>query len=100
MNTDTETSIAAVKLPADLGIEDIASLSELLAGPLRSDAEVVLDASGVARVHTAALQLLCMFCLGRKKAGRPTRWQEPSAVLRQAATLLALNPLLQLADKA
>ncbi len=98
MNEQQDIDGAPLKLPADLGIEDIASLSEMLATRLRSDALVTLDASGVTRVHTAALQLLCMFCLGRKKAGRPTQWRSPSAALRQAVTTTALNPLLQLAD--
>lgn len=90
----------AVALPSDLGIETIADLSELLAPRLRSDAPVVIDARAVSRVHTAALQLLCMFCVGRRKAGRDTQWLEPSESLRQAVALLSLNPMLQLAETA
>lgn len=101
MNSENSSPQAeAITLPPDLGIETIADLSELLAPRLRSDAPVVLDAHLVSRVHTAALQLLCMFCVGRRKAGRDTQWLEPSESLRQAVALLSLNPMLQLAETA
>lgn len=96
--TEVQSAIESVELPPDLGIESIADLSELLAPRLRSEAAVIIDAHAVARVHSAALQLLCMFCNGRRKAGRDTQWLEPSETLRQAATMLSLTPLLQLVE--
>ena len=94
------TGTDAFALPSDLGIEAIADLSDLLAARIRSDVPVIIDGRAVSRVHTAALQLLCMFCVGRRKAGRATQWLEPSESLRQAVALLSLNPLLQLAEAA
>lgn len=96
--TEMQRATESVELPSDLGIESIADLSELLAPKLRSEAAVIIDAHAVARVHSATLQLLCMFCSGRRKAGRDTEWFEPSDALRQAASMLSLTPLLQLAD--
>ena len=88
---------APLHLPADLGIENAMELKGALLSRLDDEAPVVLDAADVARVHTAALQLFCMFCRDRRSAGRETRWQRPSAALRNAAALLSVTTLLQLA---
>jgi ABC-type transporter Mla MlaB component len=87
----------AMSLPADLGIESASVLHQQLMEHVDDEAPVTLDAQDVARIHTAALQLFCMFCQDRRSAGRDTRWNHPSEALRSAAALLGVTTLLQLA---
>ncbi len=88
---------STIRLPAELGIEQAAALKLQLAAQLEVQAPVELDAREVQRIHTAALQLFCLFCRDRRSAGRAVLWQQPSAVLRSAAALLGMTTLLQLA---
>ncbi|MDP9140462.1 MAG: STAS domain-containing protein [Pseudomonadota bacterium] len=85
-----------VHLPAELGIENASVTYEQLLSHVDDEQTVVLDAADVARVHTAALQLFCMFCQDRRNTGRETRWLHPSEALRSAAALLGVTTLLQL----
>ncbi|HEY0973741.1 MAG TPA: STAS domain-containing protein [Solimonas sp.] len=86
-----------LRLPADLGVENASQLYGQLLAHVDDEQPVVLDAADVARVHTAALQLFCMFCQDRRNAGHETRWNHPSEALRSAAALLGVTTLLQLA---
>ena len=90
----------ALRLPADLGIESAAQLKEQLGALIEQPAPVVLDAAEVERVHSAALQLFCLFCRDRSAAGREVRFAHPSATLLGAANLLGAATLLQLARSA
>lgn len=83
-------------LPAELGIENAAALRALLAPRLADEGVVVLAAAGVARLHTAGLQVLAAFVSSRAAAGRGTVLDNPSAELRSAAARLGLVPLLGL----
>lgn len=89
-----ETKIA---LPADLGIDHAPQVYRQLLEHVDDPSPVVLDAHDVSRIHTAALQLFCMFCQDRRSAGRETRWSQPSEALRSAANLLGVTTLLSLA---
>ncbi len=86
-------------LAAELGIDQAGSLREQLAQRLDDTSPVLLDASEVQRVHTAAMQLFCLFCSDRRDAGREVRWQRPSPALRSAAALLGVTTLLQIAQE-
>lgn len=88
-----------VRLPAELGIESAAELQRQLAGQLDQTEPVVLDASEVARVHTAALQLFCLFCRDRSSGGRQTHWKAPSTALKSAAALLGVAASMNLAKE-
>lgn len=92
-------SSTVVKLPAELGIEQAASLRETLVKNLNDARNVALDASEIQRIHAAALQLFCMFCKDRRAAGRDFSWREPSLALRGAATLLGATTLLSLGQE-
>lgn len=84
-------------LPSELGIDNAAVWRRRLLQAVDSEGAVTLDARDVAQVHTAALQLFCMFCQDRRRAGRETNWRSPSSALRAAAQLLGVTTLLQLA---
>ncbi|TJY62831.1 STAS domain-containing protein [Sinimarinibacterium sp. CAU 1509] len=90
------TRRAAVKLPADLGIESARELQQRLSATLDDSAPLILDAHEVTRVHTAALQLLGMFFRDRRAAGYRTQWRRPSAALCDSAGLLGMTNLLEL----
>lgn len=89
-------SSLVIKLPAELGIEEAGGLRQMLAKDVADQRVVTLDASDIQRIHAAALQLFCMFCKDRRKAGRDVSWREPSAALRGAAALLGATTLLSL----
>jgi ABC-type transporter Mla MlaB component len=89
-------SSAPIKLPPELGIEQADNLRETLMKRLGDAKRVTLDASEIQRIHTAALQLFCMFCRDRRAAGHDTTWHQPSEVLRSAAALLGATTLLSL----
>lgn len=88
---------ALIHLPAELGIEAAADLHRQLIGHVDDASPVVLDGAAVARIHTAALQLFCLFCRDRRSAGHETHWRAPSAALRSAAALLGVTTLMSLA---
>lgn len=91
-------SATLLSLPTDLGIESAAELQRELRNALDEDGEVVLDAQDVSRIHTAAVQLLCLFARDRRDAGHEFSWRgEPSEAMRAAANLLGATTLLSLA---
>lgn len=87
-----------MKLPAELGIDSVAALKQQLSPLLAEPAKVVLDGAEVGRVHTAALQLFCLFCRDRRAEGREVEFGRPSPALLSAAALLGASTLLQLAQ--
>jgi len=93
---ETDRSSGSVRLGAELGVDQADSLKTQLMETVGRDGTVTLDASEVQRIHTAALQLLCMFCRDRRNAGREVSWKQPSTALRSAAALLGATTLLRL----
>jgi ABC-type transporter Mla MlaB component len=91
------TAPAPIRLGTDLGIENAQALHAKLAGRIDDMETVVLDAAEIERVHTAALQLFCLFCRDRRAAGREVEFLRPSETLRNAAALLGATTLLNLA---
>lgn len=92
-------SPVVIRLPAELGIDSASDLHRELVSHVEDAAPVVLDASDVARIHTAALQLFCLFCRDRRSGGRETHWQSPSIALKSAAALLGVSTLMNLAQE-
>jgi anti-anti-sigma regulatory factor len=83
-------------LPAELTIDGVAALKAQLDEVIDEPRKVVLDASEIERIHTAALQLFCLFCRDRRAAGREVEFARPSPALRAAAILLGASTLLQI----
>jgi len=88
-----------LKLPAELGIEQVSDLKQQLGERFASAKTVVIDAADVQRIHTAVVQLFCLFCRDRRNAGREVQWQQPSAAMRNAAAVLGVTTLLQIAQE-
>lgn len=89
--------MSTVELGGDLGIESTTELKNRLAPPLVEQAgELTLDASQVARIHTAAVQVLCAFVQARREAGLGTGFHGCTATFRDAARLLGVTQALGL----
>lgn len=97
MSTAEAVSASQLDLSADLGIERVTELRAQLL-PLLATPRLSLDAGAVARVHSAALQVLAAFTRDRRAAGHETKWRAPSTVLLAAARQLALMPHLQIEE--
>ncbi|UJJ50158.1 MULTISPECIES: STAS domain-containing protein [Rhodanobacter] len=87
---------AAVVLPADCRIAAQAALKTQLLGALEHGASVVLDASQVERVDTAALQLLVLLRRELQARGGALDWRGASEAFNEAAGLLGLARILEL----
>lgn len=85
-----------IHVGSQLGIEDAAALHQQLCAAVSEPRPVVLEGAEVSTIHTAALELFCLFCRDRRRVGRETRWFEPSETLRAAAALLGLSNLMAL----
>lgn len=94
------TAETRIHLGPHQGIEDAAALHRQLCSAVDDPRPVVLDGRDIRDIHTAALELFCLFCRDRRDAGRATRWQEPSETLRSAAALLGITSLMALAKNA
>ena len=57
---------------------------------------VVLDATHIERIDTAALQILCAFFREAEVNGLVVQWQQPSPALQNAARLLNVSTCLAL----
>ena len=71
-------------------------LRDALCARLPQPGAVVLDAAAVARVDTAALQLLAAFVRDRRLTGAPVEWRAVSAELTDAARVLGMDAMLAL----
>ena len=71
--------MSTVELGEDLGIESSTELKNRLAPLVAQAGELTLDASQVARIHTAAVQVLCAFVQARREAA----WAPASTVAPQ-----------------
>ena len=91
---------AVIRLPAELGIEAASELHRELVAHVEDPAPVVIEAEDVTRIHTAALQLFCLFCRDRRAQGYRTDWRAPSNAMRAAAALLGVTTLLNMSQEA
>ena len=82
--------MSTVALSQDLGIESTSELKQQLAAHLGQGGELRVDAGEVARVHTAAMQVLCAFVMARQQAGHGTVFDNATDTFRDAARLLGV----------
>lgn len=88
--------MSTVDLGEDLGIESSTELKNRLAPLLAVADPLTLDARRVARIHTAALQVLCAFVQHRRHAGLQTVFHGCTAAFTDAARLLGVSRALGL----
>jgi len=87
---------SVVRLPPALRIADVAELHELLEPKLHAKGEVIIDASDVEMLDTAALQLLSAFMTERRSQDGKLTWRAPSEAFCTGASLLGLESHLGL----
>ena len=87
-----------VVLECSHSIRTITALRETLAQVHGEASAVVVDASKVESIDTAALQLLVAFAKSRREQSRAVDWQKPSSVFCETATLLNLNEPLGIGE--
>ena len=75
-------------LPARLGIKNVSEWKSELAGLLKADCSIKIDASAVESIDTAALQLLVAFVSQLKQQARALEWQQPTDAFLQHAHLI------------
>lgn len=104
----TDTSLSETAADALLsGVEEIVVLAEQCLmrdavalreqlQSLMSQPTVAINASGVERVDTAAMQVLLAFARDRAKLGLSLTWQGRSDVFNEAAQLLGIHSMLAL----
>jgi anti-anti-sigma regulatory factor len=85
-----------LRLPATLGIAQLAELREQFAAALDSGRPLAIDGAAVEQLDGAALQLLLAFQRAAASAGRAPDWRKPSPRLSDAAALLGLDGALGL----
>ena len=87
-----------VELDALCNIAGTAQLAETLKTALAQSGPITLAAASVARIDTAALQLLCALVKEAQQRGREVIWQSPSAAMLESARALDLSRHLGLED--
>ena len=85
-----------IKLPSELNIRQVAELKEPLNEALNADSDIVLDASDVDMVDTAALQLLLAFIRQAALKKRPVEWRSVPDDFLNAVKLMGLGEGLNL----
>ena len=85
-----------LRLPATLGIAQVAELRRQFDESLNSDRPLAIEAAAVEQVDGAGLQLLLAFQRAAASAGRTPVWRKPSPRLMEAAVLLGLDGALGL----
>ena len=80
-----------LRLPAALGIAQLAQLREQFDEALNSGRPLAIDGAAVEQLDGAALQLLLAFQRTAVRASRVPDWRKPSPQLREAAALLGLD---------
>lgn len=92
----TATSGAHVVLESHCCVKNAAALKRSLHEVIGEAAPVTLDVSAVERIDTAAMQLLCAFARDRAGQGHSIAWAGDVTIVRDAAAVLGVEPLLSL----
>lgn len=98
MSTARGKAVASpiVALTSNCTVKDAAALKQSLSAVVDINEPVTLDATGVERVDTAILQLLCAFVRARAASHRGVVWRGEGTVVAESARLLGLQVLLAL----
>jgi ABC-type transporter Mla MlaB component len=90
------SSRPTIVLASNCNVKDASELKQSLCQHLDAAMPVALDVGKVERVDTSTMQLLCAFVRDRAAQQRKVEWLGDSAVIRDAARLLGVEPLLSL----
>jgi anti-anti-sigma regulatory factor len=85
-------------LGANCTVRDCSALKSELLDLLAHRQPVTIDVSGVERIDTAAMQVLCAFARDRQAAGGQVRWVGQAPGFVAAVRLLGLKKVLGVSD--
>lgn len=91
---------AVVALPASCTLRDTIAMKAMLLPQLDATSAVTLDAAGVERIDTAALQVLAAFVRARRQRDAAVEWRGLNRTVANAAGLLGLAAQLGLPAEA
>lgn len=83
-----------IKFQSQFGIQVVSDLKAELESAIEADDKIVLDASDVESMDTAALQLLVAFVQHAALKKREFEWREPTDAFFDAVKLMGLNDVL------
>lgn len=83
-----------IKFQSQLGIQVVSDLKAELESAIEAGDKIVLDASDVESMDTAALQLLVAFVQHAALKKREFEWREPTEAFLDAVKLMGLNDVL------
>lgn len=87
---------STVKLDGQLRIGQAAALKTRLGKALEKKNRIRIDASGVEKIDTSALQVLTAFFIKARERSVDVTWHKPAEPLLAAAALLGLSSPLEL----
>jgi len=85
-----------IKFQSQLGIQQVSDLKTELESAVSTGEDVLLNASEVASIDTAGLQLLVAFVQHAALKKCTLEWQSPSDAFIETAELMGLSAALQL----
>lgn len=97
--SDDAEAVRELALPRSLDVSAVGAVAVQLIDALAIDG-LTLDASAVARIDAAGLQLLCAAVAAARGAGRPVSWKAVSETVMEGARTLALWSALGLPHRA
>lgn len=83
-----------IKFQSQFGIQVVSDLKSELESAIEAEGNIVLDASKVESIDTAALQLLVAFVQHAALKKREFEWREPTDAFLDAVKLMGLNGAL------
>jgi anti-anti-sigma regulatory factor len=89
---------ANIVLQVNCGVRDVVEFRNSLLGIIESETAVIIDATQVERIDTAALQVLAAFVRDRRSRERQVTWLHVNEVLSEAARTLGLVASLGIPD--
>lgn len=87
-------------LPAEMSIIEVESLQAQFQAAMAEQDSLVISASLVERIDTAAMQLLATLCLTCSQQHLPVVWQDPSDIFLMSARLLGVSSALGISTDA
>jgi ABC-type transporter Mla MlaB component len=87
-------SLPMIVLASNCNVKDAAELKQSLCLHLDAVEPVTVDVGSVERVDTSTMQVLCAFVRDRSAQQRKVEWLGDASVLRDAARLLGVEPIL------
>jgi anti-anti-sigma factor len=94
LNIKRQKGQTRLQLAPVLDISEVRNLHKSLSKAMKRKPPLVLDASQVERIDTAAIQILAAFCHSIRESDIEISWHKPSINLRRAAESMGLNTIL------